>query len=106
VEAAGATALVLELVPAEVAARVTAHVGIPTIGIGAGAGCSGQIQVVHDILGLDPSFLPRHARRYAELHAPVAQAMASYADDVRAGRFPEASHSAHVEAATLPPAEV
>ncbi|MEB3328792.1 MAG: 3-methyl-2-oxobutanoate hydroxymethyltransferase [Candidatus Sericytochromatia bacterium] len=103
VEAAGATALVLELVPAEVAALVTTRVGIPTIGIGAGVGCSGQIQVVHDLLGLDPTFLPRHARRYAELHEPVTRAVAAYAEDVRAGRFPEACHSAHVEAAALPP---
>lgn len=102
VEEAGASALVLELVPAEVAALVTAQVGIPTIGIGAGAGCDGQIQVVHDLLGLYSDFLPRHARRYAELHDPMVRAIAAYAEDVRAGRFPEASHSAHVDPATLP----
>ncbi|MEB3221257.1 MAG: 3-methyl-2-oxobutanoate hydroxymethyltransferase [Candidatus Sericytochromatia bacterium] len=105
VEAAGASALVLELVPAEVAERVTAHVGIPTIGIGAGAGCSGQIQVVHDLLGLDPTFLPRHAKRYATLHEPMVQAMSDYAADVRAGQFPEAGHSAHVNVSALPPVE-
>ncbi|MEB3196644.1 MAG: 3-methyl-2-oxobutanoate hydroxymethyltransferase [Candidatus Sericytochromatia bacterium] len=97
VEAAGACALVLELVPAEVAALVTSQISIPTIGIGAGVGCSGQIQVVHDLLGLYTDFLPKHARRYAELHAPMVQAISNYAGDVRAGRFPEASHSAHVE---------
>lgn len=97
VEAAGACALVLELVPAEVAAHVTAHVSIPTIGIGAGIGCSGQIQVVHDLLGLYTDFQPRHAKRYAELHDPMVGAIAAYAAEVREGRFPEPSHSAHVE---------
>lgn len=100
VQAAGACALVLELVPAEVAALVTARVAIPTIGIGAGAGCDGQIQVVHDLLGLYVDFLPKHARRYAELHAPMVEAIAAYATDVREGRFPEASHSAHVDLST------
>jgi 3-methyl-2-oxobutanoate hydroxymethyltransferase len=97
VEAAGACALVLELVPAEVAALVTQSVSIPTIGIGAGIGCSGQIQVVHDMLGLYTDFMPRHAKRYAELHAPMVQAVSAYVSDVREGRFPEANHSAHIE---------
>jgi 3-methyl-2-oxobutanoate hydroxymethyltransferase len=97
VQAAGACSVVLELVPAEVAALVTARVQIPTIGIGAGVGCSGQIQVVHDLLGLYPDFKPRHAKRYAELHDPIVQAIAQYADDVRTEKFPEAAHSAHVE---------
>lgn len=96
-QAAGATAVVLELVPAEVAALVTARLQVPTIGIGAGAGCSGQVQVVHDLLGLYTDFMPRHAKRYAELHDSMVQAIAAYAADVRAGRFPQAEHSAHVE---------
>lgn len=97
VQAAGACALVLELVPAEVASLVTERVSIPTIGIGAGVGCSGQIQVIHDMLGLYTDFMPRHAKRYAELHDPMVAAISAYADDVRAQRFPEASHSAHVK---------
>lgn len=101
VEEAGAVALVLELIPAEVAALVTERVTIPTIGIGAGAGCSGQIQVVHDLLGLFTDFLPKHAKRYAELGAAMGGAIAAYADDVRTGRFPEAAHSAHVDLATV-----
>jgi 3-methyl-2-oxobutanoate hydroxymethyltransferase len=104
VQAAGAVALVLELVPAEVAQYVTDRLHIPTIGIGAGAGCSGQIQVVHDLLGLYTDFMPRHAKRYAELHDPMVAAIAAYADDVRQGRFPQAEHSAHVAPSELPEA--
>lgn len=111
-EAAGACALVLELVPAEVAQLVTAHLRIPTIGIGAGAGCSGQIQVVHDILGLFTDFQPKHAKRYARMHDEMVAALGAYATDVREGTFPGAEHSAHVtlspelagDAATPPPA--
>ena len=102
VEAAGASALVLELVPAEVATLVTESVSIHTIGIGAGVGCSGQIQVVHDLLGLYPDFQPKHAKRYAELHDPMVAAIAAYAGEVREGTFPEAAHSAHVPASELP----
>jgi 3-methyl-2-oxobutanoate hydroxymethyltransferase len=97
VEEAGACALVLELVPAEVAALITGEVTIPTIGIGAGVGCSGQIQVVHDLLGLYTDFLPKHAKRYAELHDPMVQAISAYAADVRQEKFPENSHSAHID---------
>ena len=99
VEAAGATAVVLELVPAEVASAVTERVSIPTIGIGAGVGCSGQIQVAHDLLGLYTAFLPKHAKRYAHLYDAMVEALATYAGDVREGRFPGEEHSAHV---TLP----
>lgn len=97
VQAAGACCLVLELVPAEVAALVTERLHIPTVGIGAGIGCSGQIQVVHDLLGLYTDFMPKHAKRYADLHDPMVRAIATYAADVREGSFPEAGHSAHVE---------
>lgn len=97
VQAAGACCLVLELVPAEVAALVSERLAIPTIGIGAGIGCSGQIQVVHDLLGLYTDFMPKHAKRYADLHDSMVSAIAAYATDVRAGHFPEAAHSAHVQ---------
>ncbi|MNY35032.1 3-methyl-2-oxobutanoate hydroxymethyltransferase [compost metagenome] len=86
-EAAGASMLVLELVPDEVAARVTEAVAIPTIGIGAGAGCDGQIQVLHDLVGFHVDHLPKHARRYANMHETLTKAIAAYAQDVKAGRF-------------------
>jgi 3-methyl-2-oxobutanoate hydroxymethyltransferase len=101
VEAAGACALVLELVPAEVAQLVTERVTIPTIGIGAGVGCSGQIQVVHDLLGLFTDFMPKHAKRYAELNVEMTKAIAAYAADVRTGAFPEAGHSAHADVSAM-----
>ncbi|MDB5097271.1 MAG: panB [Cyanobacteria bacterium RYN_339] len=97
VEEAGACCVVLELGPAEVAEAVTQRLQVPTIGIGAGIGCSGQIQVVHDLLGMYPDFQPKHAKRYADLHATMVAAIGAYAGEVRGGSFPEAGHSAHVE---------
>ena len=104
-EEAGAFAVVLECVPAELAARVSAVVSIPTIGIGAGAGCDGQVQVFHDILGLG-EFLPRHAARYADLGAEIVGAVSSYADDVRAGTFPGDAQTTHLEPEVLAEAEL
>lgn len=104
-EEAGAFAVVLECVPAELAARVSDVVSIPTIGIGAGAGCDGQIQVFHDILGLG-EFLPRHAARYADLSAEILNAVGSYADDVRDGSFPGDGQTTHLDAETLAEAEL
>jgi 3-methyl-2-oxobutanoate hydroxymethyltransferase len=86
---AGAFAIVLECIPAEVAQQITAEVAIPTIGIGAGAGCDGQILVYHDLVGLTASeYLPRHVKPYAELSRTVVDAVSRYRDDVREGRFP------------------
>jgi 3-methyl-2-oxobutanoate hydroxymethyltransferase len=85
---AGAFALVLECVPAELAARVTAELPIPTIGIGAGAGCDGQVLVTPDVLGLFDGFRPRFVRRYADLGEAIRQAAARYVADVRSGDFP------------------
>jgi 3-methyl-2-oxobutanoate hydroxymethyltransferase len=85
---AGAYAIVLECVPVPVARTVTEKVSIPTIGIGAGPDCDGQVQVFHDLLGLYPDLQPKHARRYAELGDTMVDAVRRYADDVRAGRFP------------------
>lgn len=95
-EAAGAFAVVLELVPAEVAALVTEELSIPTIGIGAGAGCDGQVQVFHDLLGLG-DFVPRHAKRYAHLGDAVVKAVAAYAADVRQGAFPGDAQTTHAD---------
>ncbi len=88
VEQAGAFALVLECVPAAAAAHVTRQLTIPTIGIGAGADCDGQILVLHDLLGLTPGRLPRHARAYANLRETIAQAVGRYCQEVRDGEFP------------------
>jgi 3-methyl-2-oxobutanoate hydroxymethyltransferase len=93
VEAAGAFALVLECVPAALAAEVTAAVSIPTIGIGAGPACNGQVLVYHDLLGLEERIAPRFVRRYAELGLLGRQAVAAWAADVRSGAFPSAEES-------------
>jgi len=92
-EAAGAFSLVLECVPAALAAEVTAALGIPTIGIGAGAGTTGQVLVYHDLLGLEERIAPRFVRRYAELGREAREAVAAFAADVRAGRFPSETES-------------
>jgi len=92
-EAAGCFALVLEAVPAPVAERVTAELEIPTIGIGAGAGCDGQVLVWHDLLGLYDGRTPRFVKQYADLKAEIARALEAYAADVRSGAFPEDRHT-------------
>jgi len=101
IEAAGAFGIVLELIPAELAAVITSRLRIPTIGIGAGAGCTGQVQVWHDMLGLYRDFAPRHAKHYANLADQIGAAVESYASEVRAGSFPGAEHSATMPADTL-----
>jgi 3-methyl-2-oxobutanoate hydroxymethyltransferase len=87
-EALGAFSLVLECVPAALAAEITAGLGIATIGIGAGGGTSGQVLVLNDLLGLDAGFRPRFARRYLDGHNAIITAVNDYARDVRAARFP------------------
>lgn len=98
---AGAWAVVLELVPAPLAALVTRRVDIPTIGIGAGPDCDGEVQVWHDLLGLYDDFVPRHTRRYGTLGDAAQAALAAYDADVRARRFPGPGNSATLDAATL-----
>ncbi|MEM1179457.1 MAG: 3-methyl-2-oxobutanoate hydroxymethyltransferase [Acidobacteriota bacterium] len=93
VEEAGAFAVVLECVPADLAAEVSERLSIPTIGIGAGVGCDGQVLVFHDLLGLEDRLAPRFVRRYAELGASTREALTEYAADVRARRFPNAEES-------------
>jgi 3-methyl-2-oxobutanoate hydroxymethyltransferase len=90
---AGAFAVVLECVPAELASRITAELSIPTIGIGAGSGCDGQVLVVHDMLGLLEGSRPRFVRLYAELGEAIRTAAANYVRDVRSGAFPSSSES-------------
>jgi 3-methyl-2-oxobutanoate hydroxymethyltransferase len=92
-ERAGCFALVLEAVPAPVAARITQALEIPTIGIGAGAGCDGQVLVYHDLLGLYQGRAPRFVKRYAELAPEIQSALETYAAEVRSGAFPEEKHT-------------
>jgi len=92
-EEAGAFALVLEAVPAPVAARITQALAIPTIGIGAGPACDGQVLVWHDLLGLYAGRTPRFVKRYAELAGEISAALAEYVADVRSGAFPEDKHT-------------
>ena len=92
-EAAGCFAIVLEAVPAPVAARVTEALEVPTIGIGAGADCDGQVLVWHDLLGLYAGKAPRFVKRYADLATEAKRALEAYVDDVREGRFPEEQHT-------------
>jgi 3-methyl-2-oxobutanoate hydroxymethyltransferase len=92
-EDAGAFSLVLECVPSDLAAEISDRLTIPTIGIGAGLACDGQVLVYHDLLGLEERIAPRFVRRYAELGVASREAIARYADDVRAGRFPAPGES-------------
>ena len=84
---AGAYSVVLELVPEDLAKAVTERLAVPTIGIGAGPHCDGQVQVIHDILGFSTGYIPKHARRYADLGETIRNAVARYAEDVRADAF-------------------
>ncbi len=92
-EEAGCFAIVLESVPDRLAARITEQLRIPTIGIGAGPGCSGQVLVYHDLLGMFDRFTPKFVRRYAEVGQAITAAVAAYRDDVLSGAFPTAEHS-------------
>ncbi len=87
-EQAGAFSILLECVPDELAREVTAAVSVPTIGIGAGAGCDGQVLVLHDVLRLGTGHVPRHAKTYADLATTITQAVTQYRDEVRDGAFP------------------
>ena len=92
VEEAGAFAVVVECVPADLAAKVTASVSIPTIGIGAGPRCDGQVLVFHDLLGLYDGFRPKFVKRYAELGEAARSAIRAYCEEVRGGTFPGPEH--------------
>src|SRR5437867_9320596 len=92
-EQAGAYAIVLECVPAQLAATITERLTIPTIGIGAGPDCDGQVQVYHVLLGLFEDFVPRHAKRYAALGPQITEAVRDYANEVRERRFPTEKES-------------
>jgi 3-methyl-2-oxobutanoate hydroxymethyltransferase len=100
-EQAGAYAVVLECVPAPLAQTISERLTIPTIGIGAGIHCDGQVQVFHDLLGLFDDFVPKHAKRYADLGSQVTEAVRAYADEVRNGRFPTEKESFGVDKAVF-----
>jgi len=95
VEAAGAFSIVLESIPRELAARITSELRIPTIGIGAGPDCDGQVLVIHDLLGLSFGHKPKFTRRYAEVGEIISRAAAEYCRDVQQGRFPSDEESYH-----------
>jgi 3-methyl-2-oxobutanoate hydroxymethyltransferase len=92
-EAAGAFCIVLELIPAKLAEKVTKAVKVPTIGIGAGPNCDGQVLVIHDMLGFDQGFNPKFLKKYANLGAVIESALKQYDDEVKTGKFPETTHS-------------
>ena len=92
-EAAGAFSIVLEGIPSPLASKITAAVAVPTIGIGAGPGCDGQVLVVHDLLGLTTGRKPRFVKAYANLGEQVVEAARRYAAEVAEGVFPDAEHS-------------
>jgi 3-methyl-2-oxobutanoate hydroxymethyltransferase len=100
VQEAGAFAMVLELVPEQLASAITERLRIPTIGIGAGAGCSGQVQVITDLIGLG-DFVPRHARPYAHIREEILAAASAYAADVAAGTFPGPDETVRMDEAVL-----
>jgi 3-methyl-2-oxobutanoate hydroxymethyltransferase len=92
-EDAGCFSVVLEAVPAPVAAEITSRLEVPTIGIGAGRACDGQVLVYHDLLGLTEGHLPRFVKRYANLSREIRDALEAYAQEVREGVFPEDGHT-------------
>lgn len=98
---AGCFSIVLEAVPAPVAEVITRRVRVPTIGIGAGAGCDGQVLVFHDLVGLFDRFTPKFVRKYANLAASIEEALVSYRDDVVARRFPAEEHTYDIDEAEL-----
>ena len=100
IQEAGAFSIVLELVPEQLAALITSRLQIPTIGIGAGAGCSGQVQVITDLLGFG-DFVPRHAKPMADLRGTISAAAAQYIAEVRSGTFPGAEQSVRMDESVL-----
>ncbi|MBM3142992.1 MAG: 3-methyl-2-oxobutanoate hydroxymethyltransferase [Chloroflexi bacterium] len=100
-EQAGTFAVVLELVPAPLSRLITQKLSIPTIGIGAGPDCDGQVQVISDLLGLFSDFVPKHAKQYAKLAGTIRAALADHIAEVKAGSFPTAEHSSTIDESLL-----
>jgi 3-methyl-2-oxobutanoate hydroxymethyltransferase len=101
-EEAGIFALVLECVPAPLAQVISRSLTIPTIGIGAGPGCDGQVLVWHDLLGITQNMKPRFVKRYADLYSDILQALKTYKDEVQSGKFPEQEHSFGMNSENIP----
>ncbi len=95
-EKAGVCSIVLEMVASEVASEITQSVSVPTIGIGSGAGCDGQVLVLHDMLGIYEDIKPKFVKRYAELSKSILDAISHYTNDVKAGKFPEEPNTFHM----------
>jgi 3-methyl-2-oxobutanoate hydroxymethyltransferase len=100
-EQSGAFAVVLETVPAALASIITDKLSIPTIGIGAGAGCDGQVQVIHDLLGSFSDFVPKHAKQYAKLTEIIKNALSDYQDEVLKGEFPTEDNSFTIDQSVI-----
>ena len=100
-QAAGVFAIVLEAIPYRLAAMVTERVEVPTIGIGAGAVCDGQVQVINDIAGWNTDFLPKHAKRFADVAGELRKAVIDYVSEVRGGQFPTEEHSFRIKDAVI-----
>jgi 3-methyl-2-oxobutanoate hydroxymethyltransferase len=96
-EKAGVFSVVLECIPMEVAKIITEKLKVPTIGIGAGPYCDGQILVFHDLVGYSDGYLPKFVKKYADIHQLISRAIKDYIDDVRGGRFPDSEHSYHFQ---------
>lgn len=96
-ERAGVFSVILECIPLELARLVTEKLKIPTIGIGAGPYCDGQILVFHDLVGFSNGYLPKFVRKYADIHELISGAVGKYADEVRKGEFPDDNHSYHLK---------
>jgi 3-methyl-2-oxobutanoate hydroxymethyltransferase len=100
-EQAGAFAIVLEAIPYKLAALVTQKVSVPTIGIGAGPGCDGEVQIINDILGLFTEFVPKHTKQYTKLSDIMSSALTEYYDEVKSGKFPTEKNSYIIDEAVL-----
>ncbi len=100
-EEAGVFAIVLEVIPAALAKLITERTNVPTIGIGAGPDCDGEVQVIHDILGLFPDFTPRHTKRYADVGKSIGEAVTTYIAEVKSGAFPTEQQSVAIDPAVI-----
>jgi 3-methyl-2-oxobutanoate hydroxymethyltransferase len=100
-EEAGVFAMVMETVPTALASRITQKISIPTIGIGAGIGCDGQVQVINDLLGSFSDFIPKHAKQYAKLTEVIAHAVKEYSNEVKTGKFPTEANSFAMDESVL-----
>jgi len=100
-EEAGVFAIVLEVIPAALAKLITERTSVPTIGIGAGPDCDGEVQVIHDILGLFPDFTPRHTKRYADIGTSIGEAVGAYMAEVKSRAFPTAQQSVTIDSGVI-----